>query len=1588
MVITNPGYYSNESAASPSLCNIGTFNRLYAQDSCTDCPARFYCNSTGMIEPNICPQGFYCEENSVIYSDCPIGTFSNSVGLANISECLYCTPGMYCAKASLTIPSGLCNPGYYCTFGAISISPVNLNSNTGVFGICPQGYYCPQGSPLPIACPMGTYLNTIAATSVNECIPCTAGSYCTDAALTTVQGSCDLGYYCLIGTSVPRPTSLSTEMNYCSYGQYCPLGSSESNLCPQGTYQDSLRQGSCETCPEGYYCPAGTGDFTLNICPIGNYCPLGSGFAIPCPLGTYSSRLGLINSLECILCPPGYYCSISGKTLITASDECDPGYFCKIGSKMENPQQDYPGDASGGRCIKGYYCPAGSSYALECDGGQYCDLNALSSPSGFCSPGYYCIGRASTSTPTDGVTGNICPAGFFCPSGSISPIGCPIGTYSSSTGRSNATDCISCPAGKYCGGIGLKAYSGSCAPGFYCEGGNYEYMPILGKCPGGSFCPLGSHSPQLCSAGSYQDQTQQSSCKSCPKGYYCENDGAILPSICQSGYYCPINSATMIPCPSGTYSSIPGRTLVNSCINCPPGSYCLGGGNLPDGLCNGGYYCIGGSTSASPLVDAEGGICPKGYICPQGSSSPKSCPSGFYCGIKGLTTYSGPCMAGYYCIGGAYISNPRDGITGNTCPAGYYCPDGSSYPIPCKIGSFQVSQQKTSPSDCLACIEGFYCSSLTATALSGLCSEGYYCPKGSISSTNTSNLCPQGYYCPIESPSPIECQAGTYQDQIGQGSCKYCPAGFYCDLGSSVPVICPIGYMCPIQTSSANLKSCGIGFYNPFQGQSNCQICPEGFFCGIGSIITPIICPAGSYCPSGTFNPIKCFPGTYSNIIGIQISSQCKQCPAGYYCNNGQILGMCNEGYYCISGNNIPNPDSYTNQGVGMPCPAGSYCIMGTLLPTPCPPGRVRVAIGGKSVQDCGFCESGYYCIKNNPIPYQCPAGSYCPKGADTPIMCPIRYYSNVLMASSITACLVCPSGYNCNRPGVANYNNFPCIPGYYCPINSILPVISPSGYYSPWYNSGKISDLLQCPGGYYCDELSTTYTLCNLGTYCPISSSIPLLCPQGYFCDYQTSIPMLCPNGFYCSESLFSSSKENSPLLCPIGTICPTGSISPTYCNAGQYAIMVFDINGANSSCENCPPGYYSLFGSANCSKCDPGYICLGNTIISNPNNIQIEKGYKCSAGYYCPSGAFTPIACPLGTFSNKTGQSSLNDCIQCPAGTYTDTAASIACKTCKGSSYSTEGSDSCTCISKTRVYLESLGICICITGYDYIDYNGNDLKNQDSSDDCSKIIYQRCQNNQVRDVQGTCTSNNECNSDSLGNGFINPSTGICLPQNVQDLNLVCSQACRQSSLILSVTSSNLFLINDPVSGSVDSVSLSSITGLAGNLKCILTSSCKVYSMAFSANFEGIYGVHPDILSLSTSRHRQLSTIPSIINPIICLQQGESLLFTIVPPYHYPIYLSSSLINTNQGFDYSQFLILQNNITSGVDIFLFGFTFTEEGVYLFGDNNDTNIQTIIAVMNSTQQCPFKGANIQPKIASALYLIGAKVTNNILLAVD
>ncbi len=102
---------------------------------------------------------------------------------------------------------------------------------------------------------------------------------------------------------------------------------------------------------------------------------------------------------------------------------CPPGHFCPSGSYRAT---DHP-------CPNGTYNPFSGgkdiSACKSCDGGKVCNGQGLSQPNGVCAPGFYCISGARSPMPSDGITGNLCPIGNYCPGNTSVYFGCLPGTY-------------------------------------------------------------------------------------------------------------------------------------------------------------------------------------------------------------------------------------------------------------------------------------------------------------------------------------------------------------------------------------------------------------------------------------------------------------------------------------------------------------------------------------------------------------------------------------------------------------------------------------------------------------------------------------------------------------------------------------------------------------------------------------------------------------------------------------------------------------------------------------------------------------------------------------------------------------------------------------------------------------------------------------------------------------------------------------------------------------------------------------------------------------------------------------------------------
>jgi hypothetical protein len=385
------GHYCTGSTG-PTACPAGYYNPNAggsSLSSCLACEAGYACPSTGMSLMNVqCARGYFCPTGTSTRTQypCPAGTYSDSTSLTSGSGCSQCPKGYSCAAA---------------TTSALLVD-------------CKVGHYCPRGTSYgnEISCPAGTYSNRTLLTSVDECIPCLPGYYCSGGA-SDVSGSCKAGYYCPTATSYPNQFA-----------------------CPSGTYSTSIHLYESVQCTN---------------CPLGYYCLTGSTAASPCPAGSYSSynntkTVGPGSFPSCQSCPAGYACPSAS----TKATECGIGYYSGALS------------SSCTVCPRGYYCGSNTTTnsSLHSGGGSW---SKTSDTAGSCFNGTYC-GLGMTRAPD--LLRDACPMGYYCPAATTYPIACPAGKYSSSTGRGALSQCLTSPAGYYTAEA-ATSLTGLCHPGTY-----------------------------------------------------------------------------------------------------------------------------------------------------------------------------------------------------------------------------------------------------------------------------------------------------------------------------------------------------------------------------------------------------------------------------------------------------------------------------------------------------------------------------------------------------------------------------------------------------------------------------------------------------------------------------------------------------------------------------------------------------------------------------------------------------------------------------------------------------------------------------------------------------------------------------------------------------------------------------------------------------------------------------------------------------------------------------------------------------------------------------------------------------------------
>jgi hypothetical protein len=219
--------------------------------------------------------------------------------------------------------------------------------------------------------------------------------------------------------------------------------------------------------------------------------------------------------------------------------------------------------------------------------------------------------------------------------------------------------------GAFCGAnVTTPGGTGLCPVKYYCPRGSPLPLPAP---PGHYVKKAGTIYPEKCRPGTYAPTWLMEQCLSCPAGYQCAIDGAVVPEICPAGKYRvettedmdPEDNVFCRPCPQGTWSNVLGLTDGNMCMPCEER-----------------YVCpMEGMTRFAPHTDTQcdddrDGVVEENEVCYRNTQG-YDCPEGYACDVA--TTYftqkDYQCEAGYWCK----VRTRPDEMRNLLCPEGHYC---------------------------------------------------------------------------------------------------------------------------------------------------------------------------------------------------------------------------------------------------------------------------------------------------------------------------------------------------------------------------------------------------------------------------------------------------------------------------------------------------------------------------------------------------------------------------------------------------------------------------------------------------------------------------------------------------------------------------------------------------------------------------------------------------------------------------------------------------------------------------------------------------------------------------------------------------
>jgi hypothetical protein len=519
---------------------------------------------------------------------------------------------------------------------------------------------------------------------------------------------------------------------------------------------------------------------------------------------------------------------------------CGERVGADCGACLAGKSSDVEGTPTCTNCGEGAWSLASSTECTQCDAGKASDAE-----------------MASTESACE-----LCGKGHWSAEGASECEACPAGTERNAEGGTNADVCMDCDPGYHAENPGTELCA-ECHRGSYqnepgqdfcheCDAGYHNPDPAqsdVSACQGcgyGEWSTQGSTECAQCDAGKYQDQplaTTQSDCHSCDPGFWSAESSEQCTPCAVGHFQSSPDSASCAPCPAGRYLSAEQGDALADCQMCPNGHYCPEASENPI-ACDAGHFYDADEAGQPAEAESDCNQCDEGYYAPTaGLQNCGACTWGTYQDQPGADDCK-DCAFGH--------AQPLQAQTAESacelCVAGKYQPhDHSSFCINCGSGRYQdVPAQQ----DCEDCPEGNFAVNagqtsylrISETAGCQSCLAGQYMVSPANAGAKCTD-CDLGKHSTVvgatDPVSCVWCQAGQYQEELGQDHCEACGAGQYGD--ATLPVC-----------TAAELEKDGDGNFvlaeAQCQGRStHCIECPHGEY-QIHDTST-----ACSECEAGTF---------------------------------------------------------------------------------------------------------------------------------------------------------------------------------------------------------------------------------------------------------------------------------------------------------------------------------------------------------------------------------------------------------------------------------------------------------------------------------------------------------------------------------------------------------------------------------------------------------------------------------------------------------------------------------------------------------------------------------------------------------------